>query len=67
MPDGNASEDLRDFLIRQASEATFLFNKVYSGLGETLQSEDHRVHAAIALTSAIIKNIAIIGNQVDDD
>lgn len=61
------SYDLTDFLTRQASEAVFLFNQVYSGLQGRLNSVDHKVTVSTEITVAIIRNIAIIGNQTNDD
>jgi hypothetical protein len=59
--------DLRDFLISQASEAVFLFNKVHSGLEGSLSSEERRLKVAIALTSAILRNISSLENQLYEE
>ncbi len=57
------SEDLKDFLVKQASEAVFLFNQIYAGVKQSTGSQDHAVRVATQLTSEIIRNIAIIAQD----
>ncbi len=59
-------ETTTQFLVSQAAEATFLFRKIYVGLLDTLGNEEKAFDAAIQLTVAITKNIAIAAGQPDE-